>query len=176
MKRDDDELVRRLTSVDCPATFDAREFSDRVISARRRRQRLRFVAVSSLAVFLILVGVVRQLRTSTEPVEITAEQNLGDGRGFLGAVDEIEIPSPGMPSSRTLDAQLAEFDKRLEQAEELSALLERIERARVTLSEMQGEHDGQTLAMFRADLSDRIVVPDLRRFSKGASETSFHKD
>jgi hypothetical protein len=149
MDKDEAELVRRLRSIEPQRAFDADAFSERVVVARSRRRNRQYVSAFSLIAATLVVGLLWQNSRHTVPVRIASESTQGGDA------------SPEAQRDKDIRPDLAELKER---GEHLDSLLKRIETAKMTMAALRTERHHYLLAVHRAELCKRIVVPDLSPF------------
>lgn len=151
MKHDETDLARRLAEVDRPLPFDAGAFAARVIGERSRRRYRRRVAVAGGVVALTVVSLASSLFFDRTPEAYVNETLPESGDAPVG-------PDPSEEHAGVmLDPMLSESSKREQQ---MNSLLHRIGNAKAMMTAIRKEQDHHMLALYRAELSGHIVVPD----------------
>jgi hypothetical protein len=150
MKHDETDLLRRLAEVDRPLPFDAAAFAARVIVQRSRRRYRRRVAVACGVVALTLVSLASSLFLHGRPEAYVKETLPESG-------DSSIVPDPPEERRGVMLHWLAESNKREQQ---INRLLHRIASAKATMTAIRKEQDRQMLALYRAQFSGDIAVPD----------------
>jgi hypothetical protein len=155
---DDNDLGRRLQSVDRPLPFDADAFTKRVIAERARRRKRRVTARCAVAVALAAGGLALYSSRPFEPP-------LAVSHGSHVTADTAPHVTAAAAQERIdeLDALLRRFEQQRVEWERLEQLADRLSRAEAALAAARREQHERQLAYFRAELSADVEVPDLTR-------------
>jgi hypothetical protein len=157
MEKDEAELVQQLRALDRQVPFDADVFAARVAAKRSRRRNRPFVSGGCIIAAMLLVGLVWQVFHDTEPRVVVNEEIQGGG---TSSTDDV---SPKEQTDEITRSMLANFD----QQQQMDSLLGRIENAKATMAASRTERHHQLLAVYRAELSGDIEVPDLSQLYVG---------
>lgn len=158
MEKDEAELVQRLRSIEPQLPFDADAFAERVVAERSRRRNRRLVSACSVMAATLLVGLLWQASRDTAPQRVASE-SIAEGDTL-----STEYVSLTEHTDKNIHSVLAELNQ---QREQLESLLNRIESAKATMAAIRKERHHHMLAVYRAELSESILVPDLGQFYIG---------
>lgn len=154
---DDNDLGPRLRAIDRPRPFDADAFAERVIAEGSRRRKRRVAASCVAALTLAASGLVWHSSHPVEPQRMMTEN---------------AIPVEAVPNARDtaaqrhideLDALLRHIERQQHEWERLDRLAEQLARTEAALAAARREQQERQLALFRAELSAHVEVPDLTR-------------
>ncbi|MCA9027097.1 MAG: hypothetical protein KDA86_17950 [Planctomycetaceae bacterium] len=155
--RFDDELVRRLRDVGNKPEFDSQAFAARVVATRRRRRRQRVVAGGGIAMVLVIIGLMVQVRQLPEK-SLLVVSDTPEAKGHETPVTSPDAPLLEQDLTIMVDDSLDQFtDDWLE----LQRLIDQTEER---LAEVEKLRQERQLAFFRAEASKHIEIPDLSRF------------